>query len=74
MDHTPLIYGLAAVVCAALLAYVATPLIRVLAYQLGAVDVPRDNRRMHRVPIPRMGGVAISLAFTVTTLAFGGKK
>lgn len=71
MDHSQLIYGLAAVVCAALLAYVATPLVRVLAYQLGAVDVPRDNRRMHRVPIPRMGGVAIYLAYTITTLAFG---
>ncbi|MBR6708529.1 MAG: undecaprenyl/decaprenyl-phosphate alpha-N-acetylglucosaminyl 1-phosphate transferase [Clostridia bacterium] len=70
-DHSQLIYGLAAVVCAALLSYAATPLIRVLAYQLGAVDVPRDNRRMHRIPIPRMGGVAIYLAFTITTLAFG---
>jgi len=71
MYHSALIYGIVAVLCAALLAYVATPLIRVLAFRFGAVDVPRDNRRMHKTPIPRMGGVAIFLAYTVTTLAFG---
>ena len=71
MDYAQLIYGVAAIICAALLAFVATPLIRVLAYRLGAIDVPKDARRMHTTPIPRMGGVAIYLAFTVTTLAFG---
>ncbi len=70
-DHSALIYGIAAVICAALFAYVATPLVRVLAFRVGAVDVPRDARRMHKTPIPRMGGVAIYLAFTITTLAFG---
>lgn len=71
MNHSELIYGIAAVICAALFAYVATPLVRVLAFKLGAIDVPKDERRMHTKPIPRMGGVAIYLAFTVTTLAFG---
>ncbi len=71
MNHSELIYGIAAIICAALFAYVATPLVRVLAFKLGAIDVPRDDRRMHAKPIPRMGGVAIYLAFTVTTLAFG---
>lgn len=58
MDYAQLIYGVAAIICAALLAFVATPLIRVLAYRLGAIDVPKDARRMHTTPIPRMGGVA----------------
>ncbi len=71
MLHSELIYGIVAVLCAALLAYVSTPLIRVLAFRFGAVDVPRDNRRMHKTPIPRMGGVAIYLAYTIATLAFG---
>ncbi|MBQ3126792.1 MAG: undecaprenyl/decaprenyl-phosphate alpha-N-acetylglucosaminyl 1-phosphate transferase [Clostridia bacterium] len=71
MKHIELIYGIAAVVCAALFAYVATPLVRVLAFRLGAIDVPKDERRMHTKPIPRMGGVAIYIAFTITTLAFG---
>ncbi len=71
MNHPELIYGIAAVICAALFSYVATPLIRVLAFRVGAIDVPRDGRRMHKQPVPRMGGVAIYLAFTVASLAFG---
>lgn len=68
--YNDLIFGITAVLCAGILAFVATPLVRVLAYILGAIDVPKDNRRMHKSPIPRMGGLAIFLAFVVTTLAF----
>ncbi len=64
------IIGIAAVVCAALLAYVCTPLVRVLAFKIGAVDVPKDGRRMHSVPIPRIGGLAIFIGFALTMLAF----
>ena len=64
------IIGIAAVICAALLSYVCTPLVRVLAFKIGAVDVPKDGRRMHSVPIPRIGGLAIFLGFALTILAF----
>ncbi len=64
------IIGIAAVVCAALLSYVCTPLVRVLAFKIGAVDVPKDGRRMHKVPIPRIGGLAIFIGFALTILAF----
>ncbi len=69
-DMVKLIYGIVATVCAALLAYAATPAVRVLAFKIGAVDVPLDGRRMHVRPIPRIGGLAIYLAFTITTLLF----
>ena len=36
-----------------------TPVIKVLARKVGAMDVPKDGRRMHHVPIPRLGGLAI---------------
>ena len=65
-----LIQGLMAVLCAGLLSFCCTPLIRVLAYKLRAVDVPRDDRRMHKVPTPRMGGVAIFIGICLTILAF----
>ncbi|MBE6539044.1 MAG: undecaprenyl/decaprenyl-phosphate alpha-N-acetylglucosaminyl 1-phosphate transferase [Ruminococcaceae bacterium] len=68
--HISLIIGIAAVVCAALLSYVCTPLVRVLAFKIGALDVPKDDRRMHRVPIPRIGGLAIFIGFALTLLAF----
>ncbi len=64
-------YALAAL-CAGLLAFVLTPLVRVLAFKIGAgaVNVPHDGRRMHKVPIPRIGGVAIFVAFALTMIAF----
>lgn len=70
MNIIPLIYGLVAVICAALLAYTLTPPIRVLAYKIGAIDIPADARRMHKKPIPRLGGLAIFASFTITALIF----
>lgn len=65
-----IIIGITAVICAALLSYVCTPLVRVLAFKIGAVDIPKDGRRMHSVPIPRIGGLAIFIGFALTILAF----
>ena len=53
---------------AAVISYLATPFVKKLAVKIGAVDVPKDNRRMHKVPIPRMGGMAIVIAFLLCTL------
>lgn len=67
---TQFIFGIVAVICAMLLAYTLTPTVRVLAFKIGAVDVPLDNRRVHKKPIPRIGGLAIYLSFTITTMLF----
>lgn len=48
--------------------FFSTPLVKSLAYKVGAIDVPKDERRMHHVPIPRLGGLAIFLAFILATL------
>lgn len=56
--------------CAAVLSFATTPLVKMFAQKIGAMDVPNDERRMHHVPIPRMGGLAIFLAFMVSTLIF----
>lgn len=47
-----------------------TPEIRARALRLGLVDKPGEERRIHKVPIPRLGGVAIyfSVMLTVTLL------
>lgn len=55
-----------------LFSFAAVPLVRVLAFKLKAVDVPRDSRRMHTKPIPRMGGLAIYLGFLVAYMCFVG--
>ncbi len=64
------IYALIAILFSGLLAFLLTPPVRVLAYKLGAIDIPRDDRRMHKKPTPRMGGVAIFAAFAIALLLF----
>ena len=70
MEQTQIIYMLAALVLAALIAFTTTPAVSVLAYKIGAIDVPKDNRRMHKKPTPRIGGLAIFAGFVVATLVF----
>ena len=60
----------ASVLVAFLVALITTPVVKTFAYKLGAIDVPKDNRRMHKVPIPRMGGLAIFLGFFLSVLIF----
>ncbi len=38
---------------------VVTPLAIKLAPKIGAMDIPKDNRRMHSRPMPRFGGLAM---------------
>src|SRR3954470_4013024 len=42
---------------------VLTPLVRALAHRIGALDHALSSRKIHGRPIPRIGGVAIVLAF-----------
>lgn len=51
-------------------AYVMTPPVKRFAEKVGAIDVPRDNRRVHDHPIPRMGGLAIFIGFVLSLIFF----
>ena len=48
-------------------AFMMTPYSIKLAKKVGAVDVPKDNRRMHHKPIPKLGGVAVIAGFVVSS-------
>ena len=50
--------------------FATTPLVRRFAFKIGAIDIPKDNRRMHKKPTPLIGGLAIIFGFTVATLCF----
>ena len=52
----------------ALVSLVLTPLDLPAARKIGAVDIPHDTRRMHRRPIPRLGGISIFFVFLVLSL------
>ncbi len=43
-----------------------TPEIRARALKLGLVDNPEEERRIHKTPIPRLGGVAIYMSIVLT--------
>jgi UDP-GlcNAc:undecaprenyl-phosphate GlcNAc-1-phosphate transferase len=60
------LYGAAA---AFVIVVLLTPAVGGMARLLGAVDRP-DERRHHRRPIPRLGGLAIFLGIVVPALAF----
>ncbi|MBR6793182.1 MAG: undecaprenyl/decaprenyl-phosphate alpha-N-acetylglucosaminyl 1-phosphate transferase [Clostridia bacterium] len=55
---------------AGLTSFLCTPLAKRLAEKIGAIDVPKDARRMHKKPIPRLGGFAIFLGFFISTMVF----
>ena len=62
--------ALAALLTAAVVSLIATPVVKSLAFRVGAVDIPKDGRRMHDHPIPRMGGLAIFFGFMLSVLLF----
>lgn len=49
-----------------LLSLLFTPIAIRLAPKIGAVDVPKDSRRMHTKPMPRFGGLAIFVGAMVS--------
>ncbi|MCQ2433307.1 MAG: undecaprenyl/decaprenyl-phosphate alpha-N-acetylglucosaminyl 1-phosphate transferase [Clostridia bacterium] len=70
IDSAFLIQIFLALLCAGLIAFTVTPIVRVLAYKIGAVDVPKDNRRMHKKPMPLLGGLAIFTGVTIAGVIF----
>lgn len=65
-------------VVAFLIALIATPIMRRIAVANGVIDRPSDPRKIHRVPVAYMGGVAVYLgvlgavAFSYFAVAFPG--
>jgi UDP-GlcNAc:undecaprenyl-phosphate GlcNAc-1-phosphate transferase len=68
-SHPATIYVLLAMT-ALVMAVAATPVVRRVAWRFGFVDQP-SFRKVHAVPIPRLGGLAIYLGFIVALLALG---
>ncbi|WP_298889092.1 glycosyltransferase family 4 protein [uncultured Serinicoccus sp.] len=52
---------------AAVVTYLATPLVRRMALRVGAITAVRD-RDVHSVPIPRLGGVAMLAGFAAAVV------
>lgn len=61
--------GIAGFVMALAISLALTPFVKTFAIKIGAMDVP-DHRKVHKTVMPRLGGLAIYAAFTVTILLF----
>ena len=48
-----------------------TPQVIKMAYHINAIDIPKDERRVHTKPIPRIGGLAVYISFILAILLFG---
>lgn len=48
--------------------FVLTPYTIKIAKKIGAVDIPKDERRMHKKAMPKFGGPAIIAAFLISTI------
>ncbi|MGT2800775.1 glycosyltransferase family 4 protein [Streptococcus marmotae] len=57
------------VISTMIVSIIATPLVRFLAFRIGAVDNP-NARRINKVPMPTAGGLAIFIAFLLGTTCF----
>ncbi|MFH1361266.1 MAG: MraY family glycosyltransferase [bacterium] len=52
-------------VLAFVITYLITPVVKNLAFKLGAVDIPND-RKVHTEPTPRLGGLAIFFGYVLS--------
>ena len=57
-----------AFILAFVVTFVATPYTMKIAKKVGAIDIPKDERRAHNKAIPRFGGPAVILGFLLSTV------
>ena len=57
-----------AFILAFIVSFMATPYTIKIADKIGAVDVPKDKRRMHTKRMPKFGGPAVILGFLVSMI------
>lgn len=70
-EYQVVLLVLGAFILSGVLSWWLTPHVSEFAHKVGAMDIPRDSRRMHKKPIPRMGGLAIFMGFMAALMIFG---
>src|SRR5690242_5537980 len=60
-------------VVAFMLVLLLTPAVSLAAWRAGLLDRPTDERRLHREPMPRLGGIAIFAAIVIPAAALGNQ-
>lgn len=73
MDYPGAMYFWGIFLLAAFAALAVSPLAIKIAPKIGALDVPKDERRMHEKPMPRFGGLAIFVGINLSLGIFLGQ-
>lgn len=53
-------------VTSSVLTLVLTPFMRSICHRMGWVDLPDQGRKLHRIPMPRLGGIPIAISFIIS--------
>ncbi len=69
-DRTNVVPVILALGVSMAVSFALVPVAKWIAIKIGAVDVPKDKRRMHDHPIPLLGGLAIFAGFVASILLF----
>ena len=48
-----------------IVSYICVPISMKIAKQVGAIDLPNEARKKHKIAMPRLGGIAIIIGFLV---------
>jgi UDP-GlcNAc:undecaprenyl-phosphate GlcNAc-1-phosphate transferase len=70
IDMNLIVRVLVSLIAALVMSFAATPVVKSFAHKVGAIDVPKDDRRVHDHPIPRLGGLAVFLGFLLSVVLF----
>lgn len=71
MIYSNNIFVFLALLVAFLISFASTPAVIAVANKIKALDIPKDERRVHKKPIPLIGGLAIFYGFVISVLCFG---
>jgi UDP-GlcNAc:undecaprenyl-phosphate GlcNAc-1-phosphate transferase len=56
------------ILIAVVISYAISPLVKKIAKKTGAIDIPKNERKIHKEPIPLLGGLSIYIAVAATML------
>lgn len=69
MLNSTILYSIKVVACTLLIAAFSIPLVKKIAIHVNALDIPNE-RKVHKKPMPRLGGLGIFFAFLVGYMCF----
>lgn len=57
-----------AILLSFIVTFAITPMVIKLAKKINAVDIPKDERRIHTKPMPRIGGISFVIGFFIAII------